>query len=36
MVAMEFKLVSDFKPSGSQPQAIKKLVEGLMRGFGQL
>ena len=35
MVAMEFKLVSDFKPSGSQPQAIKKLVEGLMRGFGQ-
>ncbi len=26
---MEFKLVSDFKPTGDQPQAIKELVEGL-------
>ena len=27
-----FKLVSDMKPEGSQPEAIKKLVEGLKRG----
>ncbi len=26
---MEFKLVSDFKPTGDQPQAIKELVEGI-------
>jgi excinuclease ABC subunit B len=26
---MDFKLVSDFKPSGDQPEAIKQLVEGL-------
>ena len=30
---MEFKLVSDFKPAGSQPVAIKKLVEGIMGGL---
>ncbi|MBR6879405.1 MAG: excinuclease ABC subunit UvrB [Bacteroidales bacterium] len=29
---MEFKLVSDFKPTGDQPEAIKQLVEGLQRG----
>ncbi len=29
----EFKLVSDFKPTGDQPQAIAKLVEGLRRGY---
>ena len=27
-----FKLVSKFKPTGDQPQAIDKLVEGLNRG----
>jgi len=27
-----FKLVSKYKPSGDQPQAIEKLVEGLKRG----
>ena len=26
---MEFKLVSDFKPTGDQPQAIRELVEGI-------
>lgn len=25
----KFKLVSDFKPAGSQPEAIKKLIEGV-------
>ena len=29
---MEFKLVSDFKPTGDQPEAIQQLVEGLQRG----
>ena len=29
---MNFKLVSDFKPTGDQPEAIKQLVEGLKRG----
>jgi len=29
---MPFHLVSDFKPSGDQPQAIKELVEGVKRG----
>lgn len=29
---MEFKLVSDYKPTGDQPQAIKQLVEGLSDG----
>ena len=28
-----FDLVSDFAPTGDQPQAIDKLVEGLERGF---
>ncbi|RMF90382.1 MAG: excinuclease ABC subunit UvrB [Methanobacteriota archaeon] len=28
-----FKLVSDFKPRGSQPEAIKRLVEGLRKGY---
>lgn len=30
---MEFKLVSDFTPSGDQPQAIEKLVKGLEEGI---
>ncbi|MFT6137170.1 MAG: excinuclease ABC subunit B [Vicingaceae bacterium] len=29
---MEFKLVSDYKPTGDQPQAIKQLVEGVEEG----
>jgi len=29
-----FKIVSDFRPTGDQPQAVDKLVEGLMRGYG--
>ena len=29
---MDFKLVSDFAPTGDQPEAIKQLVEGLQRG----
>jgi excinuclease ABC subunit B len=29
---MLYNLVSDFKPSGDQPQAIKELTEGILRG----
>jgi len=29
----EFQLVTDFQPTGDQPQAIAKLVEGLERGY---
>ncbi|NQU77077.1 DEAD/DEAH box helicase family protein, partial [Candidatus Falkowbacteria bacterium] len=29
---MDFKLQSKFKPTGDQPQAIKKLVSGLTKG----
>lgn len=29
---MKFKLVSEFKPTGDQPQAIKQLVEGMETG----
>ena len=29
---MDFKLVSEFKPTGDQPEAIRQLVEGLRRG----
>lgn len=29
---MKFKLVSDYKPTGDQPQAIKELVEGVESG----
>ncbi len=29
---MKFKLKSDFKPTGDQPEAIKKLVKGLNKG----
>lgn len=28
-----FKLVSNFKPTGDQPQAIDKLVEGVKKGY---
>lgn len=29
---MKFKLISDFKPTGDQPEAIKQLMEGIDRG----
>jgi excinuclease ABC subunit B len=29
---MNFKLTSDFQPTGDQPEAIKQLVEGIRRG----
>lgn len=29
---MSYKLISDYKPSGDQPEAIKQLVEGVTRG----
>ena len=28
-----FKLVSDYKPTGDQPQAIQRLVEGIEKGY---
>jgi len=30
---MQFKLHSDFKPTGDQPQAIEKLVKGVQKGM---
>ncbi|MES2799263.1 MAG: excinuclease ABC subunit UvrB [Bacteroidota bacterium] len=30
---MDFKLVSDFKPTGDQPTAIKQLVDGVAQGM---
>ena len=32
---MDFKLYSNFKPSGDQPQAIKKLAEGVKKGHAR-
>lgn len=32
---MEFELVSDYKPTGDQPEAIRQLVTGLKDGIGQ-
>ena len=29
---MEFKLTSDYQPTGDQPQAIEQLVSGLKSG----
>jgi len=29
----KFKIVSDFKPTGDQPQAIEKLAEGIVKGL---
>ena len=29
MMSKDFKIVSEFKPTGDQPKAIKELVEGL-------
>ena len=31
----EFQIVSDFKPTGDQPEAIDKLVDGVNRGLRQ-
>lgn len=28
----DFKLVSDYKPTGDQPEAIKQLTEGVLQG----
>ncbi|MEO6882749.1 MAG: excinuclease ABC subunit UvrB [Bacteroidia bacterium] len=30
---MDFKIVSDFKPTGDQPEAIRQLVEGIKKGL---
>ena len=30
-----FKLVSDYKPTGDQPQAIEKLVDGVNKGYNE-
>ena len=30
---MKFKIASDFKPTGDQPQAIDKLSEGIIKGL---
>ncbi len=30
---MKFKLVSNYKPTGDQPQAIAKLVDGIKKGY---
>ncbi len=30
---MDFQLVSDYKPTGDQPQAIESLVQGLQNGY---
>ncbi len=29
----KFKILSDFKPTGDQPQAIEKLAEGVIKGL---
>lgn len=29
---MDFKICSDYKPTGDQPQAIERLSEGILRG----
>jgi hypothetical protein len=31
LINMDFKLVSDFKPKGDQPNAIRLLTEGLKK-----
>lgn len=33
MTSLPFKLISNYKPAGDQPQAIKKLVEGVRDGL---
>lgn len=29
----KFKLVSEYKPTGDQPEAIEKLVKGIEKGY---
>ena len=29
----KFKILSDFKPTGDQPQAIEKLSDGVIKGL---
>ena len=29
---MQFKITSDYKPTGDQPEAIKELTDGVKRG----
>ncbi len=29
---MDFKLISDYKPTGDQPEAIKQIIEGFALG----
>jgi len=31
---MKFKLQSNFKPTGDQPQAIEQLTEGILKKYG--
>ena len=31
----KFRLVSDYKPTGDQPQAIKELVDGINKGYNE-
>ncbi len=31
----KFKLVSKYKPTGDQPQAIEALTDGINRGFSE-
>ena len=30
-----FQIISEFKPTGDQPQAVEKLVTGLVKGYSQ-
>ena len=32
-VQMDFKLTSDYQPTGDQPKAIRQLTQGLQRGM---
>ena len=32
-VYMDFKVVSDYKPTGDQPEAINKLTEGVLNNY---
>ncbi len=32
---MEFKLVSDYQPTGDQPEAISQLIDGIESGINQ-
>jgi len=32
IIKNEFKLITELKPQGSQPEAIKELTEGILKG----